>query len=741
MITLDELRRARRAQMDRKQDVLQSWPALLGRVSDETVDIASRPGYVYIRIGSDETHGQARNKKVRSVYDLAVFVGYDGISSEFQVLASRQEDWIAAGNDPIPEVGAHGETHTWPTRGDSDSDGSDVVYVDWRQILGLRIRATTGFTVEVDRAPLYRTATGQWEWIATQQLDLSGDQPVAGACWILVYLDESGVLQKRVGSTLVPSNSLAFTDCPAPGSDEFPLAAVRLYSTQTAITETRTDQDVVDLRFQASGGGGAVPDHNDLGSIQGGQADQYYHTTQAQHTAVVAMVTAGLDALTQAEVDQLENIAATTISAAQWGYLGVMDQSVATGASPTFAAMTIASAGSILPTDASGQNLGDATHRWDLYTQDVIFGGGVGANVITIPDASQSALEVVDGTTGDEYIGIRTLAQKMVVVNRDGVDIDFVVEAVGHADALFVQGSDGQITLGALGAGHLSTDLTGVIATSVNLTMANLAWIGIAGPAEHIAFDAAESIIFGGVTSVVVPDGCWVGADANCAWAYNLTSSFVTTLDTVGIKNTAPGPILDSGAVASFQVGDGSASIYASIKGGTNNEAMLAVENDARSYRFGILGNDTWALYDDTADALRIVVDTAGNMEVIGRLRLTNTVSFDTRVHALFGGPFFQNAAANNPTSLRVLPNGAPVGWRSAFEIYNTDFLADNTNWERVRMVFSNVANVFEIISEKGGTGTVRPMALMGAAVKIGNLAGVGVRAVVAAADGTLSAP
>ncbi|MDI3476923.1 MAG: hypothetical protein PWQ59_448 [Thermoanaerobacterium sp.] len=45
----------------------------------------------------------------------------------------------------------------------------------------------------------------------------------------------------------------------------------------------------------------------------------------------------GLSALTSGEIDQLENIGTTTISATQWGYLGGQDQAVATTSAPTFA--------------------------------------------------------------------------------------------------------------------------------------------------------------------------------------------------------------------------------------------------------------------------------------------------------------------------------------------------------------------------------------------------------------------
>jgi len=68
---------------------------------------------------------------------------------------------------------------------------------------------------------------------------------------------------------------------------------------------------------------GAI-DHNDTGAIQGGAADDYYHVTGAQHTTLSAMA----EALT-------------------------MD------------------GGDVLPVAASGQALGDATHRWDVYAGEI----------------------------------------------------------------------------------------------------------------------------------------------------------------------------------------------------------------------------------------------------------------------------------------------------------------------------------------------------------------------------------
>jgi len=47
--------------------------------------------------------------------------------------------------------------------------------------------------------------------------------------------------------------------------------------------------------------------------------------------------------LVTAEINQLENIASTTISAAQWGYLGAMNQGVASGNGPSFTGLNLTS--------------------------------------------------------------------------------------------------------------------------------------------------------------------------------------------------------------------------------------------------------------------------------------------------------------------------------------------------------------------------------------------------------------
>lgn len=64
---------------------------------------------------------------------------------------------------------------------------------------------------------------------------------------------------------------------------------------------------------------------------------------------------------------------------------------------------------------------------------------------------------------GIEFLSLDEDTQDLIEFNTTATDIDFTVKASGVTDALLVQGSDGQITLGALGAGLVIADSSGVL--------------------------------------------------------------------------------------------------------------------------------------------------------------------------------------------------------------------------------------------------------------------------------------
>lgn len=807
---------------------LPTYPALLGD-GHGTVEVAGWPGWVWVRVGSDERLERAFNQRVPLRDGLAIIVGYDWLQPKmFQVLSQRDDAYAGAGTGQpvIPQVVGHHESHQFPTIDDDDSDGSDVTYIHWRQMRGLRVYIVSGFTVGIERWPIRRGSTNIW--IATQQINLTADRPVSGARYVTMYLDTDGVFQRRLGS-IVAAASITIADAPLTVAGEWELANVLLWSTQVELKDDGERQDIVDRRFPATyaasgtiasdveieeigtatyddlqdwlnltqsagymagglitahaadaitgvngagGGAGAgefevagdqtagfgagvvitvsgstgndgnytisaggathdagtttipvdeaVPDatvdgdidalgtldisavkgfikttdseigvtqsfdlaaitnfvlidastnyvfvdynagtpafdvtttrsdvemnrqftlgrvyrdgltlhiiqsgiqlpnflrgqheyaiaihgfarasggeiaesgnrflasdagvfylgrneatttgkdtdngdtftrhyhaagpvwtsdvqsqicaaayqyddgtglqnftkygvfwvfihsdsdlhvvvgrddytlaeaqaatvpstpnsvsdfatlaakiivkfngvnfhalqsayevvfplgggldHNDLGSIQGGQADQYYHTTEAQHTAVGLMVTAGVQALTAGEVTQLGNIGVATISGVTWGYVGALDQPVGQASSPTFAGLEI-NAGDIDPRNASGQNLGDATHRWDVFASyvDLSNGGwvGIGGNneMLTVNAAGTFAFTGIAGVTveDDDWIGLGAAAGRLAFDGTPARDIlciydgDLYLDGTGDA--------------------------------------------------------------------------------------------------------------------------------------------------------------------------------------------------------------------------------------------------------------------------------------------------------------------
>jgi hypothetical protein len=101
-----------------------------------------------------------------------------------------------------------------------------------------------------------------------------------------------------------------------------------------------------------------------------------------------------------------------------------------------------------LTPDINDRNLGDATHRFNLYTTAVVFGGASGANMIVAPNATAGALKVSGGAGGNSYLEFKTASQYEVVVNQDGTNIDFRVEGDAVTNLIFADASNDLVGIG-----------------------------------------------------------------------------------------------------------------------------------------------------------------------------------------------------------------------------------------------------------------------------------------------------
>lgn len=94
----------------------------------------------------------------------------------------------------------------------------------------------------------------------------------------------------------------------------------------------------------------------------------------------------------------------------------------------------------VMPTDETGQALGDATHRWDLHTQDVHFEGDTNNNTTTIPDNISIALKVLD-SDGLEYLRINSEdANPYLLIDPAGTGIKVGIGTIGPTSLADVAG-------------------------------------------------------------------------------------------------------------------------------------------------------------------------------------------------------------------------------------------------------------------------------------------------------------
>jgi len=247
MEKLNQARRRFKVTLGQKQNTSDAIPGLLGR-GDGTVEVANQAGQVYIRVGNEESYGTAFNNRVPLSDNLPIFVGYDPITDPdrrlFQVLSIRQTAYVDAGNAPIPQVGPHHTTHEF--------GGGDDVYVEWRRIMGLRVGRPAAFVVEVDTGYICRAGTWILAPVGVDTVDLTAEQAAlvgTQAQLILISLDDTGAIEQTNGAIVASPAALTIANCPTPPAGNIPLAAVRIYATQTAIGDTPSAPDIIDLRY------------------------------------------------------------------------------------------------------------------------------------------------------------------------------------------------------------------------------------------------------------------------------------------------------------------------------------------------------------------------------------------------------------------------------------------------------------------------------------------------------------
>lgn len=156
-----------------------------------------------------------------------------------------------------------------------------------------------------------------------------------------------------------------------------------------------------------------------------------------------------LKSLSSVEVQQLQNIGSVTISNAQWGYLGVLDQSLAQSQSPTFVGLTL-SAGLVTTSTIDGVNLATFKSSYDSHNHDDIYYTETEIDANTYTRAQVDAHNWTEGdiTDLDKYTQAEVDALKWV--EADITDLDKYTQA--QVDAFKLNkwvAPDGDVAMGA----------------------------------------------------------------------------------------------------------------------------------------------------------------------------------------------------------------------------------------------------------------------------------------------------
>ena len=165
--------------------------------------------------------------------------------------------------------------------------------------------------------------------------------------------------------------------------------------------------------------------------------------------------------------------------------------------------------------------------------------GLAGDWTLTLPIDNGDANEVL--TTDGAGVTSWTAAGTGDVTAAANITDHTIVRGAGGAKGIqdtgiTIDDTDNVLGMGTLGCGAITS--SGTI-TGTNVFVSDGGTFGITGN-ELLTVNAAGNFTFSGITSLVVPDGAWVGADAACSWVFDSTNGDVTTLDKVGVGTTVP---------------------------------------------------------------------------------------------------------------------------------------------------------------------------------------------------------
>ena len=253
----------------------------------------------------------------------------------------------------------------------------------------------------------------------------------------------------------------------------------------------------------------------------------------------------GLTDLTTGELDQLENIGSSTISATQWGYLGATDQAIATTDAVAFNSAIIDSTNTealLVRKDADGGDVFtvDTTNEYVLIQETT----GRNAATVDVKDLLYLRSEGTTGTKWPSSFEIHVGSYEANIAARSRVDFKLSNGYSIAADTtVMTMNANGRVGIGNT-APTTELDVTGAIKSSGTITSAGslvLTSVAVSDldngtDGELITWDAsgvATTVAVGTATHVLTSNG------AGAAPTFQASGSGLTTGSFVYVNNTS----------------------------------------------------------------------------------------------------------------------------------------------------------------------------------------------------------
>lgn len=233
--------------MDSRQREMERWPAVQGLSNDQgSADVSGMSGWVWVRIGNDESVARAFNNKTSHRNGLTVWVGkLPEQPMLFQVTDERQPYFNeSAGGGAI---GPHAAQHVWPSE--------DPTFVRYRQFADCRVSITNPASLSVEIADGYYFIEDELFYFAGSTQDLTAYVPAAGRVWVLLEMKPAGLnISSHATSSFALDTIPKVTD-----KSYWRTASVALRPAQTAVTDYPNDQHIFDLRQSKIAGSESDP--------------------------------------------------------------------------------------------------------------------------------------------------------------------------------------------------------------------------------------------------------------------------------------------------------------------------------------------------------------------------------------------------------------------------------------------------------------------------------------------------